>query len=195
MLLMGVSLLLALYPCPEAPDCLRHRARRGAPVLSARHPRNSAGCLAHGRHPITFLERSHDILSRYTQAWTVPGKPSPSTGIREPSCIPHPPAPGPTPGRLLRPCLPSAPLTLGQVSGKSSKSSSNSLSPAEARGNGCSSGSRCCPPRWLRKGLGERGAQRLDIEPHPLTQLFLWKVGVRGFWTLNVPDLGPLRGH
>lgn len=85
------------------------------------------------------------------------------------------------------PCLPSAPLTRRQASGTSRKSSGNPSPGDGAAGGGRGGGSRRCPPRWLRKGLGERGAQsdtgwaQGRLPPRPLTQLFCstWKVGVQ----------------
>lgn len=46
-------------------------------------------------------------------------------------------------------------LTPRQASGKTVRSSSSISPHAGAAGKGCSPGSRCYPPHWLRKDLGE----------------------------------------
>ena len=52
-------------------------------------------------------------------------------------------------------------LTPRQASGRSLKSSRNTSADAGAEGDGCSPGSRYCLPRWHRKDLQERGAQKI----------------------------------
>lgn len=82
----------------------------------------------------------------------------------------HPDPPGQHPSGCLGPCLPSSLLTPRQASGRNLKSSSNISPNAGAEGNGCSPGNRRCPPRWHRRGLGERVVQRchrlVSLGPH-----------------------------
>lgn len=97
-------------------------------------------------------------------------------------------------------------LTLCQSSGKSPKSSSNFSPNGRAGGNGGNPSSRCCPPRWLRRGLGERGARRshrlgTESPSAPTSEpIFLFSHGrlvFRGFGVFKVLTLGapekPLR--
>lgn len=170
----------------------------GAPAPSALQPRSLARCLAHSRAPSYFLN-DHMTSSLGTPK---PGLSHPLQPVHKcPAAFPaHQPL-----GHIHRgPCLPSAPLTRRQASGTSPRSSSNASPGAGAAGGGRSPGSRHCPPRWLRKGLGQRGAQRdtgwaQGSLPAPASvPAFLFSCGrsvSRGFWALSVPDLGPLRSH